>query len=273
MTVIAIFDLILKLVGVLVPLLGGLGAFLYWMLKKALETRFAQHLEKTKHDLQLELEKMTVVFEHQKDSFHKILIAMHHATDAIGQNIQGDGGDWLPISGKDMEAFKHVVSEECLLMDADTDHSLELFSSIMWSSVRDEYFGNFPDSDDVRRAYSQMMLIANRVASHFRSRIGLIPDNSEALLDVELLGACRLINTYHFSDKMPTSGPLKFRDGETAEEMVATARTNLALLKSELEILKNCAAGAIEGGRSYFFLTIAEVDRYIKILNGLGRSL
>ena len=60
---------------------GGLSAILYLLLKKALEktvdSRFDERLEKVKHDLQLEQEKMSVVYQNQKDSFRNILVAVH----------------------------------------------------------------------------------------------------------------------------------------------------------------------------------------------------
>jgi hypothetical protein len=266
MTPVSISDLVLGLLPILVLLLSGLGSVIYLVLQKRLDARFAGELEKTKHELQLELKRMSVLFEHQKDSFRKVLAAMHRAIEAIEHNVQGDGGDWLPISAKHLDTFQRLASEECLFMDGGTDRALELFSTIMWDAVQDGLFDHFPDSSDVRRAHTQMKLIAARVAEHFRSRVGLNPDKSDALLDVELLAACRLINTHYFPKfNMPTKTLLKFRDGESAEEMVLTARKNVAVLKSELQVLKN-AAQFRDDGASFYYDVIARVDRYMDIL-------
>jgi len=260
MTSVSISDLILKLLS-----FGGLGGLLYWLLQKRLEAHFATTLQQTGHKLRLEQEKMSIVFEHQKDSFRKVLAAMHRAIEAI-ENAVGDGGDWLPISGKHRITFQRVASEECLFMDRGTEHALELFSTIMWSAVEDASFDRFPDSNDVRRAHTQMKLVAARIAEHFRSRVGLNPEKSDALLDIELLGACRLINTYHFPKfNMPTKTLLKFRDEESAEEIVLTARKNIGLLKSELKVLKN-AARSSEPGTSFYYDVIVSVDRYMDML-------
>ena len=146
--------LLLKLASGLVVLLGALGGFLYWLLQRTLDARFAERLEKTKHELGLEQEKMSVVFAYQKDSFRKILSAMHAAIKAIEEQIQGEGGDWFPITTEDADNFSRVASEETLLMDEASDHALELFSHFIWKAV--QYEMTRPTTDDVwhpRRLY------------------------------------------------------------------------------------------------------------------------
>jgi len=61
--------LAIKLLAGFLLSLGRLGGLLYFLLQNALEARFAKKLEETKHDLQLDLEKMSIVYRHQKDSF------------------------------------------------------------------------------------------------------------------------------------------------------------------------------------------------------------
>jgi hypothetical protein len=160
LTPISIADLLQKLLPGLVVFVSALGGFIYWLLQRTLDARFAAQSEKIKHELQLELEKMSVVFEHQKDSFRKVLMAMHRAIETIELNVQDEGGDWVPISGKHREAFRRVALEECLFMDSGSEHALELFSKIMWSAVKDASFSQFPDSDDVH--LSGILLLALR---------------------------------------------------------------------------------------------------------------
>jgi hypothetical protein len=66
-------DALVKLVLPYLVSSGGVGAFLYWLFKRKLEDRFAKEMENTKHELQLEQQKMSIVFEQQKNSFRKVL--------------------------------------------------------------------------------------------------------------------------------------------------------------------------------------------------------
>jgi len=261
-----------KLVWNVLGYLGGLsvvGTLLYVMLKKTLEravdSRFDARLEKVKHELQLEQEKMSVVYENQKDSLRKVLIATHNATEAIERRIDGEGGDWLPISETNENDFSRVVSEEALFMDNSSDHALRLFRERMGTAV--QYQEIYPSSEKVSRAYNQMKFISDRLAEHFRIRVGLEPSTVEPLLDVKLLGACCLINRFHFSEfDMPTRGPLKFQENSDAAQLIAIVRENPELLKSELSKLKRAISSKYS---SFFFEALTEVDRYIRMLDTL----
>jgi hypothetical protein len=251
---------ILKQLGVFVPTAAAVGAGVYWMLQKRLEAHLAQRLEVTKHELQLENQKRSIVFEHQKDAFRNVLVAMHRATEAIAS---GEGPDWYPISKSVVDTFRRVVSEESLFMDAESDHALALFVKAMWGAVEETVIDVEPDEEHIQRAYSQTTFILERLSDHFRARVGLSSVHSGSLIDVELLGACRLINVHHFHKyNLPTKGPLAFCDGQTASEVVAIAKQNLGPLRSELEQLK-MAIRSDERGARLFFQVGTEVDRYL----------
>jgi hypothetical protein len=257
----------LRSLGALLPSVGVLVAgwgVVYYVLQKQLEAKLASRLEFTKHELQLEYQKKSIVFEHQKDSFRNVLVAMHEAIEAIAG---GDGPEWLPIGQDVVDKFRRVVSEEALFMDADSDHALRLFVSSMWLATPGPDPGDV-DQEDIRRAHSQTEFISERLSDHFRFRVGLPPAHPSPLADVELLGACTLINRYHFSKHgLPTKGPLAIRPGETASELVATARQNLVLLRSELERLKG-AVISDERHTSLFFPVRTEVEYYLTKLGG-----
>ena len=251
----------LRSLGALLPSAGVLVAawgVLYYVLQKQLEAKLARRLEFTKHELQLEYQKKSIVFEHQKDSFRNVLVAMHEATEAIAG---GDGPEWRPIRQNVVDKFRRVVSEEALFMDADSDHALRLFVSAMWLAT--ESYPGDTDEEDIRRAHSQTEFISERLSDHFRSRVGLAPAHTSPFADIQLLGACTLINRHHFSNYgLPTKGPLAIRPGETASEVVATAKQNSELLRSELERLKE-AVTADERRTSLYFAVRTEVEYYL----------
>jgi hypothetical protein len=72
--------------------LGGL----FWLLRKGLEEYSAKRIDQAKHELELKADKLSIVFEHQKDSFRKVLAAMNQALVAIEDKVEPDGGLWLP---------------------------------------------------------------------------------------------------------------------------------------------------------------------------------
>jgi hypothetical protein len=201
------------------------------------------------------------VYKQQKDSFRNLLAAMHKAMKAI--EAQWDDGDWRPISHDKVNAFDRAASEERLFVDSRTDRALELFKSVMCKAA--QYEDERPDSQDVRHAYSNMTLISDRLSQHFRNRIGLESTSAEPLFDTEVLGACLLINTYHFPDhKLPTKGPLTLREDETAEELVAAGKQHVELLESDLRRLKE----AMGKNAGFYYQTIALVERYLAALAG-----
>lgn len=257
-------DVLLKLLPTLVVLLSGLGGFLYWLLQRTLDARFAERLEETKHELALEQEKMSVVFAYQKDSFRKILTAMHSAIVSIEQQCKGDSDHWLPISERNIDRFRSVAFEETLILDRGSDHAIALFARIMWIAVEDEM--RSPTSDEVRHAHNQMTLIADRLAEHFRIRVGLRPPEPDPLVDVQLLAACYLINRFRLDDfNLPDKSPLKLRDDETASELVSAAKENSQELKSELRALKK----VLQKNSSRFFEELTAIDQYLETLDRL----
>jgi len=255
-------DQLTNLLPKLVVLIGGSGGILYWTLKKALEARFNEKLEKVKHELQLDLAKKSIVFDHQKDSFRKLLSAMHEAVESVEAKQVPDGGDWEPISMKPCERFGTMAAEESLFIDDETDRALRLFSNAMY----DASYGpeHQPRPHEVWRAYRQMIFIQKRVTQHFRNVVGFEPAVLAPLHDVELLGACRLINRFHFPDfGMPHKGILSINDNNPPEAVVANAKGNRELLVSELEKLR-LAMSRSPAAAGFWFDDIATVDNFLK---------
>jgi hypothetical protein len=249
-----------KLVLSVLASVTGLGSVLYFVLQKALEAHFASRLEQTKHELQLEQQKMSVVYEHQKDSFRKVLIAMDAAIKRIEDKVEGAGGEWGPISAEDHETFRTSIPPERLFLDPQADQALQIFAESMWGAVQDGYFEADADSDDVRRAYEEMKLISDRIAEHFRMRVGLVPNGLDPLVDVEILDACKLVTTWgkgEFEMFRPA--------GRRPEELVTTAKGNIESLVSALIQVRDRLTSSSERA-SFLFSTITRINRYVDSL-------
>ena len=71
---------------------SGIGVLLHCLLKKTLEktvdSRFEEKLEKVKQGLRLEEKKQSIVYEQQKDSFRRALMAMHTAEQMLSNSCE-----------------------------------------------------------------------------------------------------------------------------------------------------------------------------------------
>jgi hypothetical protein len=211
---------------------SGIAGFLYWLLKKKLEDHFARELEMTRHKLQLESQRMSIVYEHQKGSFRTLLIAMNTCIKAV--DIQEDENIRIPI--ETVEMLEKTTTEERLFLDEGSDHSLWLFQRIFNEVKNDrDPFRSEASLTLHHHSFSQMKFISERLAEHFRIRVGLRPPNPDPLFDVEILGACRLINMVNpLSFRKEDNGPLRLGDRQMPEALVAEGKKNIELLKSRL---------------------------------------
>jgi hypothetical protein len=240
-----------------------------WVLQKKMEHRLNKQLEATKHGFQDQLQKLSIVYEHQKDSFKAVLSAMHEAIRAIEGNIRGIDDEWGSIGMSDYETFGRVVAEETLFLDSRTDQAIALFSQILWDAVDNPNFDQFTDSETVRRSYGHLKLISDRTAEYFRFKVGLHPENPDPLLDIELLGACRLINEQNFSDAgLPTKTIFKFGEHTSAEEIVSMAHKNPDVLRSELQSLKR-VLDEYESKRSFYHHLATTVEQFLACMQRL----
>jgi hypothetical protein len=237
--------------------LSGIGGAIYWRLQKRLERRFAIELENTKNQLQLQHAKLSIVYEHQKDSFRKVLAAMTTVMKAIEDKIEDAGGPWGPIDSKVHERFRHAISSELLFLDGRAEHALEIFAVTIWDAVNDPRSDSYADSEDVSRAYEDLKLISNRVAEHFRTAVGLAPTSpDDPLIDVEILAACKLVTSWGKETHKPFA-----RNKRKAEQLVVEARRNIEQLQAALsEIQKDIVSDPEKTSR--LFMVLSRIERY-----------
>lgn len=122
-----------------------------------------------------------------------------------------------------------------------------------------QFEDEIPTGDEVWSAHNQMNFIAERMAQHFRIRVGLEQVVFDPILEVELLGACRVIDS-HGSKK----SSLRLGRDTTAEQLISVVRQDPSVLKSELEKIKE----KIQKD-PFFVEVVAKIDRYLKKLDNL----
>jgi hypothetical protein len=248
---------------------GGITGFLYWFLKKKLEDHFNRELEMTRHRLQLESQRLSVVYEHQKTSFRNLLIAMNACIKAV--DVQEDEN--LRVPTETVAALEKTTAEEQLFLDEASDNSLWLFQQILNEISTDPG----PSRSDTSRtlhhhAFCQMKFISERLAEHFRIRVGLLPTRPNPLFDVEILGACLLINKFNLGSRFRTedNGPLRLGDRQMPEALVAEGKKNIELLKSRLLLLQSVLSD--KPFRDWHAIYLSSAGRYIGKLNDVHGS-
>jgi hypothetical protein len=234
---------------------------------EGLKASYGRELEAARHELELESSRMSVVFEHQKDSFRAILTAMHRVISAIYAKADPDRG-WYPISEAEAETFKAVIVQEGLFVGARCQRILDLFSSVMLEAVEQPF--DSTDSDTVYRAYDQLKLLSRAVAGHFRERVGLETE-PDPLRDAELLGACRLINRFGFPEAgFPTKGVLAMGKRRAAQ-LVHVARDNIDELRQEIVRLKDYIHDKKTSG--VFFEVQTDAEEYLRLFTAPGKQI
>lgn len=244
--------------GIIIALISGL---IYYFLNKKIESKFNKELESYKHKLELEHSKLSIVYENQKESFKKVIQAMHRAIKEIElkYNIEEEGFD--PIDEKAIDEFKKAFIEESLFLSEECEKALFLFANIMGEAVwwpQDDS----PDDITIRRSWNQMLFISERIREYFRLEIG-ISSESASLFDVDVLGACRLINHFGFSEaNFPTESILKIKKYQSTSELVTLAKENIEILESELVRFVDYLKSDPQD-KQFFYEAFIEAERYL----------
>jgi len=250
---------LLKFVGTILFSVGSGGGIVFllssWLGKvwanRILESdraRYSKELDFIRHQFKLEQQKLTVVYESQKNSFKRVIHAMHE----VMEEIEGPwDGAWEPIDEKVFIKFRKIIVEESLFLDLESKRALNCFMRVIG---RIEYiYGEEPPKDfEVRQAYNQLSFISKCVGEYFNQKVGLSVEGSP-IFDVDLFAACFLINHTHLSAAgFPIKNKLKFEINQTPYELVSIAEENIILLKEELGRLIKHLDSEPEEKRIYF---------------------
>ena len=228
---------------------------------ETLKANYSRELETARHTLELENSRMSIVFEHQKDSFRAILAAMHQVISAIEAQAEPESAWYHPIPESVGDAFKAVIAQEGLFVEARCERVLERFSRAISDAVESQH--DSPDADKIYQTYDHLKLLARAVANHFRGRVGL-NIIGDPLRDADLLGACRLIDRIHFPEAgFPTKGMLSMSK-RSAVELVSLANENIGELRQQLTRLRDYIRDTRRTG--LFFGVQAEAEEYLRSL-------
>ncbi len=246
-----ILENIYQIAFILLSSVGGavaiIAAFSSWLGKvwanrilQSEKAKYTQELDKIRHQFRIELDQLSIIHEHQRSSFQRMIKALHESTKSLEQSYDEE---WVPVDDKHYDTLKEIIIEESLFLGAEVEKALNIYLHIYWKAV---YFPEnpIPDDETVRKVYEFLNFISERIREYFRKRIGL---SSEAnpLADVNLIAACLLIYRSQFKDIVLQTIPilgLEFDDFQfhfdiTPSALVDTLKENLDSLKSDLSTI------------------------------------
>ena len=226
---------------------GASGAILVWLakgwiserLKQSIQYEYAEKLEsyKTelnskiegiKHDNQVSQLRTSLFFDHQRDAFASLITKIAQLNGEWMKSYDPEDGLYVPVpieGYRELEnlLYKHqlFLDEECLMVMSLT------MNAYSRSFPYDDGSGAPPHQNDSRPHVSYIEYLQPRIASIFRSKIGVEAD-PQHLTDVAILSAIELVNNYHFLDVgIPPKGNLSTKRIENASDKVAIGQENI----------------------------------------------
>lgn len=273
---------IFAIVGINSGILIFIFCALYFVLKKALEPKidalkmkeiegFKNELSKelisAKHELQLEYEKKSIIYDKQKDSFTKIIKEMQKVERAFEEAYDYHSEILNSIDRDVAENFKEVIINESLFVDKEGEYALNLFHDFLSEAVepRNDMVRS-PSEERIINAHRQVKFLSERIRIYFRALIGL-DSASDPMFEISILGACCLINRYHFYDcGFPTKSILNIDKLFDPSQLVDTAFENLEVLRDELKRFISCLRSD-DVNKQHFHSALIEAEEYLRILD------
>jgi hypothetical protein len=221
-------------------------------------------LELYKKELELENGKTKIIYDHQKNSFKEIIIAMDTIIQKFLWSHDVEVDCYHPLSAEDYKEIRNKIVGESLFISAKGARTLDIFINVLSNVIDWGYEDTTWSSKFIEKRLEQLKFINYNVQCYFRSEIGLVAD-STPLIDIEFLNACRLLNSYHFTEaEVPTRNPLFQINNKPTEQLVKDAKNNIDELLDALKILANYLG---QRETQTFYDVFIEVEESIKIIS------
>lgn len=269
---------------VLSVLSGGVsGAVLVWLtkgwiserLKQSIQHEYAEKLENYKTELNSKVESIkhenqvsqlrtSLFFDHQRDAFASLITKIAQLNQQWMKSYDPDEGLYVPVPLDGYNELESMLYKHQLFLD---DECLLVMSLTMNAYSRSFPFDNGsgapPHQNECRPCVSYVEYLQPRIASIFRSKIGMT-SSSLHLIEVSVLSAIELVNNYHFSDiDIPPKGTLSTRRIDNAPDKVALGLENideLLALLANFDSYLNCNG-------SWFHEAQLQVKQTLNVLN------
>ncbi len=262
---------------------GAAGALAIWLLrnwiserlKQSIAHEYSQKLESYKAELNCRLQEIThqnqiqqlrtsLFFDHQRSAFSALVAKIAEARQKwIEAEYDSDAGLTGPVPYESYKELQNLYFQHQIFLDGACVAAMELVFMCFQDS--------FPFADgsgtlhprDVRAAFDTIEYLQPRVAELFRQKIG-VTNGGRAALEIALLGALKLLNSYHFPDiELPAKGSLNLTCSDEPGDAVAKGEANLSELVHKLREFN----AYLRRDGAPFHEAEAQVSRYLAILN------
>jgi hypothetical protein len=263
---------------------GASGAALVWLfkgwiserLKQSIQHEYAEKLEsyKTelnskvesiKHDHQVSQLRTSLFFDHQRDAFAALIAKVAQLNEVWMKDYDHEVGLYAPVPFNGYKELENLLYTHQLFLDEECLMAMTLaMNSYSGSFPYDDGSGAPPHQNDSRPKVAYIEYLQPRIASIFRSKIGVASDKQH-LLDVAILAAIELVNGYHFLDvSIPPKGTLSTKQIENASDKVALGRENfdeLIKLLKDLDVYLGRDGGWLHEAQSQIKQTLNVLER------------
>lgn len=262
---------------------GGLGgAVLVWLLKgwisqrlkQSIKYEYSEKLESYKTDLNAKVEaikhenqvsqlRTSLFFDHQRNAFAALITKIAFINKKWVERYDPEEGLFVPVPFDLYRELEALLYEHQLFLDDECLLAMTLAMDAYRSSFPfDDGSGDPPHQSDSMPAMNFVEYLQPRIASIFRSKIGIQSDLNH-LREIAILSGIRLINSCHFQEiSIPPKGVLKTKEPHNAADMVALGEANLAELKDKLREFDEYLSR--DGG--YFHEAQLKVKQCLKVL-------
>ena len=241
---------------IIVTILGGGvgGAVISWLartwiserLKQSIGFEYSQKLESYKTDLNAKVEtikhdnqvtqlRTSLFFDHQREAYASLITKVAKINEDWGYLTDPDEGLWERVPYSSYKELKNLMLKHQLFLDDESMMALDLILDTYLRSFPFDMGDGKPHQSETSALLATCEYLQPRLASIFRSKIGMTKDELD-LKEVATLAGITYLNTYHFLDvEVPPEGILNIRGMDNAADKVRLGLDNFAELSTRLD--------------------------------------
>jgi len=229
------------------------------------KAKYSKELDEIKHRFQLEQQRLSIVYENQKNSFKRIIDVMYDTTASI---VPYDYDQpWETLEHDKFKKFNKVINEESLFIDENAVLALKFLVYILSDAIYYPGEGERPTDNELGKIYMKSNFVSEAIREYFKVKVGL-EGEKDPLNDVYMLEACDILNNRFMlsGDIFTQEKVLIMKENETFESFMLNVNNNSSILKKELtrfieEIEKKEEIGI------YKYRYLIKAKKYLKKIN------
>lgn len=245
---------------------GGAVVGLFSLIVTGVSSLLQRKIQREKEENEDKRFRTSLFFDHKRAAFGELLAKIANIQQKwqkVGYDFP-DGGIIEPVPSLMFDDLENVFYKHQLFLDESCIAAMELVFECYGDSFSEiSGDGGLERSGKEDLAYDSITYLQPRLAKLFQQRIGVSSDN-QAIREIALLGAIRLLNHYHFEEigLPPSEGnPLKL-DRAGPAEAVSKAEINFNELCSYLKKFQRY----LRNDHRFFHEAEMKISRYLTML-------